>query len=83
MAIINPSKDDHSTHSEHKTKRAKEEYNETKCFMRTGRGGDYRTCYSQADLDKAEEKRVAKKEARETMIELIEKHKKRERVKIY
>ena len=72
MAIINPSKDDHSTHSEHKTKRAKEEYNETKCFMRTGRGGDYRTCFSQADLDKQEEKRVAKKEAREKMIELID-----------
>ena len=71
MPIVNPSLDDHSTHSDFKTKTAKPEYNETKCWSRYNGVGYFKVCMSQADLDKAEEVRVKKKADRAKILERV------------
>ena len=69
MVIVNPSEDDHSTHSDFKTKTAKARYNETKCFMRYRGNGYFKVCFSQADIDKAKELKKQKQEDRDKILD--------------
>lgn len=73
MAIINPSPNDNSTHSEFKTKTAKPKYNQTKCFMRYGAGGSFPICYSQEDLDRAKKVKEDKAEKRKELLDDVNK----------